>query len=76
MGRARAPGLRPEEGHGISVKPSALCPRYEAVQEVRVWEELYPRLKRLALVAARHDLNLAINAEEADRLVISLKLLD
>ncbi|MGC6330841.1 bifunctional proline dehydrogenase/L-glutamate gamma-semialdehyde dehydrogenase PutA [Rhizorhabdus sp. FW153] len=71
-----ASGAGPELGHGVSVKLSALCPRYEAVQEARVWEELYPRVKRLALIAARHDLNFAIDAEEADRLVISLKMIE
>jgi RHH-type transcriptional regulator, proline utilization regulon repressor / proline dehydrogenase / delta 1-pyrroline-5-carboxylate dehydrogenase len=69
-------GAGPEAGHGVSVKLSALSPRFEAVHEARVWEELYPRVKRLALIAARHDLNFAIDAEEADRLVISLKLVD
>ena len=71
-----ANGAGPELGHGVSVKLSALSPRYEATQEQRVWEELYPRLRRLAALAARHDLNLAIDAEEADRLTISCKLLD
>jgi RHH-type transcriptional regulator, proline utilization regulon repressor / proline dehydrogenase / delta 1-pyrroline-5-carboxylate dehydrogenase len=66
----------PEHGHGISVKLSALSPRYEATQEKRVWSELYPRLKRLAELAARADINFTIDAEEADRLVMSLKLLD
>jgi RHH-type proline utilization regulon transcriptional repressor/proline dehydrogenase/delta 1-pyrroline-5-carboxylate dehydrogenase len=69
-------GAGPEAGHGVSVKLSALSPRYEAVQEARVWDELYPRLRRLALIAARHDLNFTIDAEEADRLILSLKLLD
>lgn len=69
-------GAGPELGHGVSVKLSALCPRYEAVQEARVWDELYPRVKRLALIAARHDLNFAIDAEEADRLVLSLKMIE
>jgi RHH-type transcriptional regulator, proline utilization regulon repressor / proline dehydrogenase / delta 1-pyrroline-5-carboxylate dehydrogenase len=69
-------GGGPEQGHAVSVKLSALCPRYEAVQEARVWEELYPRIKALALIAARHDLNFAIDAEEADRLVLSLKLVE
>ncbi|WP_340313525.1 bifunctional proline dehydrogenase/L-glutamate gamma-semialdehyde dehydrogenase PutA [Rhizorhabdus argentea] len=69
-------GAGPELGHGVSVKLSALSPRYEAVQEARVWDELYPRVKRLALIAARHDLNFAIDAEEADRLVISLKMIE
>ena len=76
VGRARTAGQGPKDGHGISVKLSALCPRYEAVQEKRVWAELYPRLKRLALIAASHDLNFAIDAEEADRLVLSLKLVE
>ncbi len=77
VGRAREnQNVGPEQGHGVSVKLSALSPRYEALQEARVWEELYPRLKRLALIAARHDLNFCIDAEEADRLVLSLKLLD
>ncbi len=66
----------PEAGHGISVKLSALSPRYEATQEDGVWRDLYPRVKRLALVAARHDINFTIDAEEADRLVLSLKLLE
>lgn len=71
-----ADGSGPEAGHGVSVKLSALCPRYEAVQEKRVWDELYPRLKQLALIAAKHDLNFAIDAEEADRLVLSLQLVE
>ncbi|MBX3479722.1 MAG: bifunctional proline dehydrogenase/L-glutamate gamma-semialdehyde dehydrogenase PutA [Caulobacter sp.] len=69
-------GQGPEAGHGVSVKLSALSPRYEATQEDRVWSELYPRVKRLALIAAEHDLNFTLDAEEADRLVISLKLLE
>ena len=66
----------PENAHGISVKLSALSPRYEATQEQRVWDELYPRLKRLAELAAEADINFTLDAEEADRLVLSLKLLD
>ena len=69
-------GAGPELGHGVSVKLSALSPRYEAVQEARVWDELYPRVKRLAMIAAHYNLNFAIYAEEADRLVISLKLVE
>ncbi len=72
----RKGGDGPEAGHGVSVKLSALSPRYEATQEARVWAELYPRIRRLALIAARHDLNFAVDAEEADRLVISLKLVE
>ncbi len=47
------PDMRgPQTGHGVSVKLSALSPRYEATHEAHVWEELYPRVKRLALIAA------------------------
>ena len=66
----------PEAGHGVSVKLSALSPRYEARQPDRVWGELYPRIRRLALVAAMADINLTLDAEEADRLAISLKILE
>ena len=58
------------------MKLSALSPRYEARQAPRVWDELYPRIKRLAVQAAKADINLTLDAEEADRLVISLELLD
>jgi RHH-type proline utilization regulon transcriptional repressor/proline dehydrogenase/delta 1-pyrroline-5-carboxylate dehydrogenase len=66
----------PEAGHGVSVKLSALSPRYEAREPDRVWGELYPRIKRLALLAAAADINLTLDAEEADRLVVSLELLE
>jgi RHH-type proline utilization regulon transcriptional repressor/proline dehydrogenase/delta 1-pyrroline-5-carboxylate dehydrogenase len=66
----------PEDAHGISVKLSALSPRYDATQEQRVWDELYPRVLRLAQLAAKADINFALDAEEADRLVLSLKILD
>ena len=66
----------PEHAHGISVKLSALSPRYEAVKEAQVWDQLYPRLLRLAAMAAKADINFTLDAEEADRLVLSLKLLD
>ena len=71
-----AGGLGPEQGHGVSVKLSALHPRYEATQEKRAFAELYPRLLRIACAAAEHDINLTLDAEEADRLVLSLKLLE
>ncbi len=71
-----AKGQGPEAGHGVSVKLSALSPRYEATHEDRVWTELYPRIKRLALIAAAADINFTMDAEEADRLALSLKLLD
>jgi RHH-type proline utilization regulon transcriptional repressor/proline dehydrogenase/delta 1-pyrroline-5-carboxylate dehydrogenase len=66
----------PEAGHGVSVKLSALSPRYEARQPERLWGELYPRIKRLAVLAAEANINLTLDAEEADRLVISLEILE
>ena len=71
-----AKGQGPEAGHGVSVKLSALSPRYEATHEARVWNELYPRILRLARIAAQYDINFTMDAEEADRLALSLKLLD
>ncbi len=71
-----AKGQGPEAGHGVSVKLSALSPRYEATHEARVWDELYPRIVRLARIAAQYDINFTMDAEEADRLALSLKLLD
>ena len=71
-----ARGQGPEAGHGVSVKLSALSPRYEATHEARVRDELYPRVLRLARIAAAADINFTMDAEEADRLALSLKLLD
>ncbi|WP_398481412.1 bifunctional proline dehydrogenase/L-glutamate gamma-semialdehyde dehydrogenase PutA [Tardiphaga sp.] len=61
---------------GISVKLSALHPRYEAVSRSRVMTELVPRLIALAQKAKGHDLNFTIDAEEADRLELSLDVID
>ncbi|WP_455427681.1 trifunctional transcriptional regulator/proline dehydrogenase/L-glutamate gamma-semialdehyde dehydrogenase [Dryocola sp. LX212] len=64
------------EGPGISIKLSALHPRYSRAQYDRVMEELYPRLKSLTLLARQYDVGINIDAEEADRLEISLDLLE
>ncbi|UTW07869.1 bifunctional proline dehydrogenase/L-glutamate gamma-semialdehyde dehydrogenase PutA [Pseudomonas benzenivorans] len=64
------------EGPGISVKLSALHPRYELWQEQRVMDELVPRMHALALEAARLDIGLNIDAEEAARLDISLDVIE
>ena len=61
---------------GISVKLSALHPRYEAVSAGRVLAELTPKVIALARMAKAHDLNFTIDAEEADRLELSLDLID
>ncbi len=63
-------------GPGISIKLSALHPRYSYAQRERVLSELYPRLKKLADFARRYDIGINIDAEEADRLDVSLDLLE
>ncbi|KZM48376.1 bifunctional proline dehydrogenase/L-glutamate gamma-semialdehyde dehydrogenase PutA [Labrenzia sp. OB1] len=60
---------------GISVKLSALHPRYQAVQGERVRDELLPKLRELVQMARDRDLNFTIDAEEADRLEISLDVI-
>ncbi|MBL6458244.1 trifunctional transcriptional regulator/proline dehydrogenase/L-glutamate gamma-semialdehyde dehydrogenase [Belnapia sp. T6] len=64
------------EGPGISIKLSALHPRYARAQRARVMGELLPRLAGLAVLARRYDIGLNIDAEEADRLELSLDLLE
>ena len=60
---------------GISVKLSALHPRFEAVSRERVMTELVPRLIDLARQAKAYDLNFTVDAEEADRLELSLDVI-
>ncbi len=64
------------EGPGVSVKLSALYPRYEFAQRGRVMKELVPRLKRLARQAQEADIGLCVDAEEADRLNLSLDVIE
>ncbi len=72
----RAAGNKPlPDRPGISVKLSALHPRYEAVSHARVMDELVPRVRDLARSAANHGLNFTIDAEEADRLELSLDVI-
>lgn len=64
------------ENPGISVKLSALFPRYEFAQRDRVLEELLPRVHKLADMAARANMGFNIDAEEADRLDVSLDVIE
>ena len=64
------------DGPGISIKLSALHPRYCRAQMARTLDELYPRLLKLVRLAKRYDIGLNIDAEEADRLELSLDLLE
>ncbi|HYD74228.1 MAG TPA: L-glutamate gamma-semialdehyde dehydrogenase [Candidatus Binatia bacterium] len=75
VGRA-SEGQGPHASSGVSVKLSALHPRYEARQEDRVFAELYPRVLQLAEAARKWNIGLTIDAEEADRLVLSLELFE
>ena len=75
IGQAAA-GRGVHEGPGISVKLSALHPRYARAQRQRVLDELVPRLLGLLALARRHDIGLNIDAEEADRLELSLDVLE
>lgn len=75
IGRAGA-GRGVYQGPGISIKLSALHPRYCRAQWDAVQTDLYPRLRQLALLARGYDMGLNIDAEEADRLELSLDLLE
>jgi RHH-type proline utilization regulon transcriptional repressor/proline dehydrogenase/delta 1-pyrroline-5-carboxylate dehydrogenase len=75
IGKASA-GRGIYDGPGISIKLSALHPRYSRAQADRVMGELLPRVAALAALAKRYDIGLNIDAEEADRLEISLDLLE
>jgi len=66
----------PKTADGISIKLSALFSRYEDSQRERVFAELLPRVWSLIELAARANLNLTIDAEETDRLELSLDVLD
>jgi RHH-type transcriptional regulator, proline utilization regulon repressor / proline dehydrogenase / delta 1-pyrroline-5-carboxylate dehydrogenase len=74
IGRAGGNRALPDR-HGISVKLSALHPRFEAISRERVLGELVPRVIALARQAKAHDLNFTVDAEEADRLELSLDVI-
>jgi RHH-type proline utilization regulon transcriptional repressor/proline dehydrogenase/delta 1-pyrroline-5-carboxylate dehydrogenase len=75
IGRS-ATGRSVHERPGISVKLSALHPRYVVLQRERLARELAPRVKELMLLCKRYDIGLSIDAEEADRLELSLDLVE
>ena len=71
-----AGGRGPVEAPGISIKLSAIHPRYEFAQAGRVRRELTPRLAELARQARAVGIGLTVDAEEADRLDLSLDLIE
>ncbi len=66
----------PRAADGMSIKLSALLARYEELQHERVLADLLPRVWPLAARAAEADLHLTIDAEESDRLELSLDVLE
>lgn len=75
IGKA-SPDLDPIHGPGISVKLSALHPRYEVAKRERVMNELAPRLLELAKLAKAQNIGFTVDAEEADRLELSLDIIE
>ena len=65
-----------KDNPGISIKLSALRPRYETTQRDRVLAELVPRTLELAIAAKQANMGLNIDAEEADRLDLSLDVIE
>ncbi|MDR3413607.1 MAG: bifunctional proline dehydrogenase/L-glutamate gamma-semialdehyde dehydrogenase PutA [Formivibrio sp.] len=72
-----AGGGRPTlEAPSVSIKLSALHPRYEVANEEGVRHELWPVVRELALKAKKHNIGFTIDAEEMDRLEMSLDLIE
>jgi len=69
-------GQNTAQNDGISIKLSALHPRYEDAQHSRVMAELVPRVWGLCELAANANINLTIDAEEVDRLELSLDVFE
>ena len=76
IARTADPKRLPSQNDGISIKLSALHPRYEDAQHERVMRELVPRVWQLCEGAAAANLNLTIDAEEVDRLELSLEVFE
>ena len=63
-------------GDGVSIKLSALHPRFEESKRARVFAELLPRVAELARLAASRDVAVTVDAEESERLELTLDLFD
>lgn len=75
IGNASA-GRGVQNGPGISIKLSALYPRYTRAQREMVMDKLLPRLLQLVQLAAHYDIGVNIDAEESERLELSLDLME
>ncbi|MDE3059759.1 MAG: L-glutamate gamma-semialdehyde dehydrogenase [Pseudomonadota bacterium] len=76
VGKSVPPDTPLFEASGVSVKLSALHPRYQLTQRRRLMEELLPRLKTIAATAKQSGIAIAIDAEEASRLDIEMLLFE
>jgi len=74
IGKTVTPGTALFDAPGISVKLSALHPRYRLAQRERMMAELLPRLKEIVAIAKHAGITIAIDAEESSRLDIELLL--
>ncbi|MDR3387391.1 MAG: bifunctional proline dehydrogenase/L-glutamate gamma-semialdehyde dehydrogenase PutA [Rudaea sp.] len=72
---ARGPYRTVLDAPSISIKLSALHPRYEVAKRARVHAELTPKLLELAQLAKNNGIGLTVDAEEADRLELSLEII-
>jgi RHH-type proline utilization regulon transcriptional repressor/proline dehydrogenase/delta 1-pyrroline-5-carboxylate dehydrogenase len=63
-------------GDGVSVKLSALHPRFEEAKRARVFAELLPRVAELTRIAAERDVSITVDAEESERLELTLDLFE
>jgi len=75
IGKA-AQGRGPRKSPGISIKLSAIHSRYEFTHRDRVMNELVPQLKALCLLAKEYNIGLTVDAEESERLDISLDIIE
>ena len=66
----------PRKVPGISVKLSAIHPKYEFSHQTRVMNEIVPKLKALCLQAKEYNIGLTVDAEESERLDISLDIIE
>jgi RHH-type proline utilization regulon transcriptional repressor/proline dehydrogenase/delta 1-pyrroline-5-carboxylate dehydrogenase len=76
IGKNKTAGADVYRSPGISIKLSALHPRYQEFQQQRVLQELSPKLLSLAQLAKHHNIGLTIDAEESERLDLSLDLIE
>jgi RHH-type proline utilization regulon transcriptional repressor/proline dehydrogenase/delta 1-pyrroline-5-carboxylate dehydrogenase len=72
----QAKSIKVQENPGISIKISALHPRYQEAQNERVLVELTPKLLELARLAKKYNIHLTIDAEESERLELSMDLIE